>query len=303
MKFFRFPYVLLCLAVIAGCAKLPDMRHTPLRPADIRELQSYLQSHKPDLDQFRYEGPFAVTVSRNNEIVLSENEQIRADFFLTAPVEKTGLAIFLHGYASSKDDHSFQALHLASWGMHCVTLDLPSDGPWNENGKLVARLVRLIAQNPQLIDARVDPARIILIGHSFGATAAVVALAEGAPVAGAILLDPAAIGRNIPLYLRKIATPVMIIGADENQTSTLNRAFFYRYLRRDTAEISIRDAMHEDAQYPSHSGQATEALQISFASAIVASSISLITTGKLDYGWDSYRGVVENGSFFNAKRK
>lgn len=292
----------LCLAVLAGCAKLPETRVTPLKPAGLRELHDYLQSHR-DVDQFRLQGPFAVNIERNRDLGAAGAGRLGADLFLSSVKEKTGLAIFLHGHASSRDDHTFQALHLASWGMHCLTLDLPNNGPWDSNGKTAARVVSWIAKNPQLIDARIDPAKIILIGHSFGATSVAVALADGAPASGGILLDPAAIGRNIPAFLNRINTPVMIIGADEHLTLTLNRGFFYRFVRRGITEISIRDAMHEDAQYPSHTGQTTEAQQISFVSAIVASSISLLTTGKFDYAWDSFDEAIQSGRFFNARRK
>ncbi len=300
-KFFLFALAVLVLA--GGCSRLPPTRVTPLKPATIGELQGYFQSHKPDVDQFRLQGPFAVSAHTDFSIQLSAKEHINADLFLSAPAEKAALVIFLHGYASSKDDHSFQAMHLASWGMHSLVLQLPNNGPWDNHGKTVARIINLIKRQPQIIDPRIDTNKIILVGHSFGGSATAVALAEGAPVAGAVLLDPAAAGRNLPGYLRKISTPVMVIGADEFVTTTLNRGFFYRFVRGGISEISIKDASHEDAQYPSHSLQVTEELQITFVSALTASAMSLAATGKLDYAWASFEDAFRDGKFFNERRK
>src|SRR5205085_8583244 len=117
-----------------------------------------------------------------------------------------------------------------------------------------------------------------LVGHSFGGSAVAVALAEGVPAAGGILLDPAAIGKDLPNYLRRINKPVMLLGADDDVGSTRNRDYFYRFIRSGIAEISIRDAAHEDAQFPSEFSlqnfgidpHTTEELQVTFVSALTS---------------------------------
>src|SRR5207342_632078 len=118
------------------------------------------------------------------------------------------LVIILHGFDSSKEDHSYQAMHLASWGMHSLSLQLPNKGPWVSNGKTLAKIVRFIYRWPEIFDDHVDVNKIILVGHSFGGAAVAVALADGAPATGAILLDPAAISRELPGYLSRIKKPV-----------------------------------------------------------------------------------------------
>ncbi len=103
----------------------------------------------------------------------------------------------------------------------------------------------------------------------------------------------------------------MLLGADEQITITLNRDYFYRFIPGKVAELSIRDATHEDAQYPSaptaqESGtqpSTTEELQVTFASALTAAALSLSSTGKLDYAWTSFADGFDNGTFFNGKRK
>jgi pimeloyl-ACP methyl ester carboxylesterase len=188
---------------------------------------------------------------------------------------------------------------------------LPNNGPWSGNGRTLARIVSLIHRSPEIIDRRVDVDRIILVGHSFGATAVAIALAEGVPAVGGIFLDPAAIGRGLPGSLQQIRKPVIVLGADEEVTATRNRSYFYRFIRSGVAEISIRDAVHEDAQYPSqyalqHFGSdpnTTEASQVTFVSALTAAAISLSFTGTFDYAWKSFSAVFENGKFFNERKK
>ena len=194
-------------------------------------------------------------------------------------------------------------MHLASWGMHSLALQLPNNGPWVANGKTLAKIVRFIYRWPEIVDGRIDISKIILVGHSFGGAAVAVALAEGAPASGGILLDPATVSKSLPVYLGKINAPLMILGADEHVSQAINRDYFYRFVRGGIAEVSIKDATHEDAQYPADTAQATEDLQITFVSALTSSAFSLSATGKFDYAWASFRDGFANGKLINAKKK
>jgi pimeloyl-ACP methyl ester carboxylesterase len=294
---------LAALIVIAGCARMPELGVTPIKQPNFDALESYLLTHKPDVDQFRLRGPFAVTADTNHEIAISPKEHIPADIFLAAPAGRAPLVIFVHGYASTKESHMFQAMHVASWGMHSLSVQLPNTGPWNSNGRTLARLVNFISRSPQAIDGRVDPGKIILVGHSFGGTSVMVALAEGARAAGGILLDPAGVGRDLPGYLAKVNVPVMVLGADEHLSVTRNRDYFYRFVRSGIAEVSIKGASHEDAQFPSEVAQTSEEMQISFTSALTAAALSLSATAKFDYAWSSFSDAVRSGKLFNAKAK
>jgi pimeloyl-ACP methyl ester carboxylesterase len=308
-----FTVALLVLILLAGgCARLPRTGITSLKPASLTELRGYLLSHKADLEEFRLRGPFAVDTQKDFEIRLSDTERIVADLYLSAPAEKAALVIVLHGLDNSKADHAYQAMHMASWGMHSLALQLPNQGPWVANGRTVARIVDAIYRRPETIDRRIDVNRIILVGHSYGGSSMAVALAEGAPAAGGILLDAAGVGsKDLPNFLRQINKPVMLLGADEQHSATRNRDYFYSFIRSGVTEVSIRDAGHADAQYPaefpvqffSSAPPDTEELQITFVSALTSAAFSLAATGKFDYAWASFGDAIKNGKLFNAKKK
>ena len=256
-------------------------------------------------------GPLPSSSAETWKFPLSSDLTVEADLYLCAAARKAPLVIVLHGLDNSKEDHAFQAMHLASWGMHGIALDLPKRGPWIANGRTLARLVEAIQRTPQLVDNRIDADKIILVGHSFGATAVAAALGEGARALGGVLLDPAGIGRQLPQLLKRITVPVMVIGADEDIWPTRNRGQFYRFIPAGIGEISIRDTLHEDAQYPNQytlrvfqdQPDDTEEAQIAFVSALTASAFGLAATGSLDYAWTSFENAIQNGIFFNARRK
>jgi pimeloyl-ACP methyl ester carboxylesterase len=299
------------LALLGGCARMPGTGVTTLQPETLDKLRGHLLSHKADLDQFRLRGPFAVTVQSDHDVHLSKDEVIEADLYLSAPAEKAPLVIFLHGQDNSKDDHAYQAFHLATWGMHSMCLQLPNNGPWTKNGENLARIVHHIRRRPESIDSRIDPNRILLVGHSFGGSSVAIALATGAPAVGAILLDPAGIGRALPDHLKKVRTPVMVLASDGNISETRNRGYFYEYIRSEVAEVSITGAQHDDAQFPREptllgigsDSSATEERQITFVSALTSAAFSLGFTGKLDYAWTSFGDAIRTGKLFDALRK
>jgi dienelactone hydrolase len=302
-------FALAWLTLLSGCARLPGPGVTPLKPASLGELQSYLLNHKADVDQFRLRGPFEVTVQKDHEVRLSPTERFSADLYLFAPAEKAPLVILLHGFENSKEDHAYQALHLATWGMHCLVLQLPNKGPWVANGRILAKIVQAIASRPEMIDSRIDAKRIVLAGHSFGGSSVVIALSEGAPATGGVLLDPAGVGKDMTKFLRQINKPVMVIAADASVSRVRDSGLFYEIVRSGIAEISIRDAHHEDGEFPMEpaalgsGSSATEEHQITFVSVLTSAAFSLGVTGKLDYAWTSFGGAIQNGKLFDALRK
>lgn len=301
----------LAAGLLGGCAKAPRVGITPQKHATLDQMRKYLLAQPPDLEQFRLRGPFEVHVQEDQVLQPAAGIRIAADVYLSSPGERAPLVILVHGYGNSKEDHGYQALHLASWGMHSIVLRLSNKGPWIANGEMLGRLVKFIRERPDVIDQRIDPERIILAGHSFGGSSVSVALAAGAPAAGAVLLDPAGVSRTMPGYLKRVRQPVMVIGADSRLTTTRDRNDFFTFIPANVADVSIVDAQHEDAQFRieaaesrSENGESpSERHQMTFASALTASAFSLGFTGTLDYAWTSFNAALRSGTLFDAKRK
>jgi pimeloyl-ACP methyl ester carboxylesterase len=291
------------LTLAVGCTRLPNLGQTLLKPQSLGDLQGYLINGKADVDHFRLRGPFDVVALENYEIRLSSTERINTNMYLSAPAGKAPLVIILHGLDGAKEDHTFQAMHLASWGMHSLSLQLPNSGPWVANGRTLARIASFIHAWPDIVDRRIDVNKIILVGHSYGGSSVAVALAEGAPAVGGILLDPAAISRDLPAFLSQISKPMLVLAADEKVSSARNRDYFYQFVRSGIAEVSIKDASHEDAQSAAEFAPVTHDLQVAFVSALTSAAFSLSSTGKFDYAWSSFDGVIKGGKYINARKK
>lgn len=304
-------WILLVLTLLlASCARLPQINTTPLQPETLGKLQQHLLDHSPDVDQFRLRGPFEVTQAEDIELDATSSVRIVGDMFLSSAKQRAPLVILLHGYGNSRAEHAYQAYHLATWGLHSLTLDLPNEGPWIDHGKTLARLIGQIRRGVPKLDPRIDLARIVIAGHSFGAAAVAVSLAEGAPVLGAILLDPASEFRELSRYLARVNKPVTIVSADPHISMTKNRDDFFYYLPGNVFEVSVANAHHEDAEFPFESAldifdssHATRALQITFASALTSAAFSIGFTGNLEYVWNSTYDAAKEGRLIGRMRK
>lgn len=306
----RFWILLATAVLVASCARLPEINTTPLQPETLGKLQRHLLDHSPDVDQFRLRGPFEVTQQEDIEIEASSSGRIGGDLFLSTARERAPLVILLHGHGNSRAEHAYQAYHLATWGLHSLTVDLPNEGPWIDHGKTLARLVGRIRRGVPKLDPRIDLARIVIAGHSFGGAAVAVSLAEGAPVLGAILLDPASEFRDLPQYLARVRKPVTIVSADPHISMTKNRDDFFYYLPGNVFEVSVANAHHEDAEFAFESAldifdgsHATRALQITFASALTSAAFSIGFTGNLEYVWNSTYEAAKEGRLIGRMRK
>lgn len=299
------------LLLATSCTQLPSTGVTTIQFVDDKRpdrkelrsesVQAQVVERGISVDQFRLRGPFEARIREGGTIQLSAKERIPADFYISAEGTRAPLVILLHGYNNGKADHAYQGLHLATWGINCIVVQVASRGSWITHGRTLARIVDHIRKRPkEFYD--IDTSRIVLVGHSFGGSSVVYALGQGAAASGAVLLDPASYGRNLITSLERVKTPVMVLSADDEVFPARGRDLFYAHLRGNTGEVSIRNAGHEDAQFKlSDDGSHEE--QLAFISALTAAVISITSTGSFDYAWQSYGPAIDSGRFFAARKK
>lgn len=264
----------------------------------------------PELDYFHEQGPFEYDLRRNFHIRVNADEVLTTDLYLSKQNGKAPLLIFQHGNRANKGVHAHQAARAASWGFHALVVEQPNQSRWIRNGMVLADLSRLLYRWPELINHQFDRRRIILVGHSFGGSAAVIAAGRDSPVAGIILLDPALVSPAVKRFFEHVRAPVILIGADPQVFQSRNRASFFRNLQTDIVEASVAGATHNDAQYP-HLFRWQQLLRLEpspqrnhqefFTSAIIASSFSIASTYSTGYAWQAF--MAHQDRFLKIKRK
>ncbi|MEI8027254.1 MAG: alpha/beta fold hydrolase [Pseudomonadota bacterium] len=196
------------------------------------------------------EGPFHVTSVKDQVFTLGPSDQISTDMFIPEQHGASPLIIIVHGNHYSKEMHLAQAEYLASWGMHVMTLNLPNENEWLLNGYRTKKMVSILRAVPTLVSPNVDISKIILVGHSFGGSAVTISAAQGAKVAGLVLLDPAVVSEEVYDYQMSIKVPVVLLGADRSIFQSRQRNTFSKNIKSPFFEVSISGAEHTDAQLP-----------------------------------------------------
>lgn len=284
---------LFSLALTTSCvsrAPPPELNGDRLGDGYAKIRESRLAG-RGDLEGFGALGPVGVTLERNATVTLPGGAQLVFDNLIPKSASPTPLIVLVHGNRSRKEAHRRQAELLASHGMHAVAVDVPNRSRWLANGRLIRALVDRVRQAPRLLGGHIDPARIVLVGHSFGGSAVTLAAAQGAKVKGLILLDPAVFSTAVERAMATVEQPVLVIGADRDVFRARKRGQFFRRLGGDVLELSVAGATHDDAQHPSMYALTTigidpftsTARQGFFAATLAAGAFSLAATGTLDY--------------------
>ncbi|MFK7825028.1 MAG: dienelactone hydrolase family protein [Oligoflexales bacterium] len=307
MMGYRFIGIWLLLSIYA-CVHQPEIEssfssHWPT-------LKQQVISDDLELDVFFSQGPFSFKKFIDFSITISPKHKINTDFFRTSNRFNPALAIIVHGNGYNKLAHRVQAERIASWGFHCLVLNLPNRNQWLQNGKKIRRLVSLIKSYPRLLAKRFNQEKIYLIGHSFGGSASVLATGFGAPVRGLILLDPAMVHSSVKEALKNISAPSVLLGADKSVFKSKKRSQFFHLIGGPIAEVSLIGATHTDAQYPSihkvHWGfdlVGNELIQKRFLGAVLASLFSLSSSDRLEFVWHLFRKEIKRGHMKKARVK
>lgn len=252
---------------------------------------------------FKSQGPFEVIERMSREVTVDLENTIVIDHFAAISSDRMPIVVMSHGNYSSRDAHREQARHLASWGFHVVTCDLPNRNEWLENGKRLEKFTDLIYRIPEMLGRNADRNRVIIVGHSFGGSAAVWAINEGAPVIGAILLDPAIVHKSVADVMRFTDLPVVLLGADRAIFTSRGRGRFWKNVGGEMLEVSVPTSTHDDAQGPSMFSRSTLGIdpftstdrQAIFRSMIVASAIGISSSGTLDFPSGVFSRVAKKG--------
>jgi dienelactone hydrolase len=273
---------------LAGCAVTAG-RQSEVLSAD--PVQASILLMEPELNRFETKGPFSVRERLDREVNLDLDQTVAVDHFAARSSDKLPIIVISHGNYSGKKAHRAQARDLASWGFHVVAFEVPNRDQWLENGARLRRFTELLHRMPELLGDNADGGRIIIVGHSFGGSAAVLAMASGAPVMGAVLLDPAVVHSSVVTAMKDVDLPVVLLGADRKVFAARGRSRFSATLAGEMLEVSVPRATHDDAQGPSMFSRSALGFdpftsgrrQAVFKSMLTAAVLGISSSGTLDF--------------------
>jgi pimeloyl-ACP methyl ester carboxylesterase len=303
-----------CAAGFAGCATT-ERDKSAISEESWSDVVKEVETKAKSPDLFGKPGPFEAREIRDYQLPLSPTNKVLVDLFIPKLKDKSPLVIMVHGNKFNKLVHGSQCRHLASWGFHCLAVQVPNEGQWLTNGKTIENLVRLINSYPTLLSEQIKPDKIILVGHSFGGSAVTIAAGRKAPIAGIILLDPAVVHPKLRDHMVNVGVPVILLGADPGIFASRKRKLFYRNIAGPMSEVSVAGATHNDAQLPSidtvewgFDVKTTKKYQETFLQTIVASAFSIGAFDSVTYAWKSFEpylksGILKAGKVRSAKQK
>ncbi len=282
-QFFYKVVQIMLFMLLAACKTTSSIQEN--RPVD--DIHLRLAVMPGGLERFTTAGPFEWSEKQDLHLTTSVDEQRDIDVYLTKGKGKAPIVIMSHGNFSGKKAHATQARRLASWGFHVIVMELPNRKQWLENGQRLFDLVQFINRWPKFLGPNVDANKIILVGHSFGGSAATLAVGQGAPVTGVILLDPAVVHSSVNKAMESANVPGVLLGSDPNVFVARGRKSFQKKWGSEFMELTIKGATHDDAQGPSMFSHYalgedpfTDDKQRSlFTASIVSAAVSLATSG------------------------
>ena len=275
-------------------------------PVSWPEMVGMIENEQTTLATFERLGPFSTQLKSNIGIRIGQDVVV-GDLLIPKGEPEAPLAVIVHGNRSHKEAHRFQAMKLASFGIYAFVVQLPSAGNWQENASMIERLVRCLAAKPSLLHQHIDPAAIVMVGHSFGGGTVSLALSRGAPAKGLVLLDPAIFSDEVETALGNVTKPVMLLGSDRDIFHARRRAAFGDRVKGEFGELSVVGATHDDAQSPSMYALAafgidpftSRARQTTFSAALTASVIAIAANGNLDFARRAFKAPLAAGIFKN----
>lgn len=274
------------LALLFACQTTPQVSES----RSVNDIHLRLSVLSNSFERFKGDGPFLIEEDRDTVIALSADERREVDLYRTRASGFAPIVIISHGNYSGKRAHAAQARRLASWGFHVVVLELPNRDQWLDNGRRIFDLANFFQRWPRFLGSNVDGSRILLVGHSFGGSAATLAAAQGAPIMGVILLDPAVVHPTVTAAMERVRLPAVLLGADMKRFVARGRSLFRKRWSGEFAELSVIGATHDDAQGPSMYSNFTlgvdpftdNAQRSLFKASLVSAAVSIANSGNLE---------------------
>lgn len=269
-----------------GCQTAQEVRET----RTVNDIHLRLSLMQESFERYKNDGPFSIEEDRDVVLSISADERREFDVYRTKGNGSAPIVIISHGNYSGKRAHADQARRLASWGFHVIVMELPNRDQWLENGRRIFDLANFLQRWPKFLGSNVDGNQIILVGHSFGGSAATLAAAQGAPVLGLVLLDPAVVHPTVTVAMDRVMMPAVLLGADTKKFSARGRSMFRKRWAGEFAEISVIGATHDDAQGPSMYSNFTlgwdpftdNSQRTIFKASLVSAAVSLANSGNLE---------------------
>jgi dienelactone hydrolase len=301
----RFFKIMAIYFYVSGCAPVIMNRGQAMIAEPIHANILLLA---PDIKRFQEVGPFEVTDQFDRDVTVDLNRTIVVDHFAAKTKDPLPLVIICHGNFSGKNAHRDQARQLASWGFHVVTMEVPNRDQWLQNGEILTRFTEMMHRLPLMLGSNVDSNRIIVVGHSFGGSAAVVAIGRGAPVIGAVLLDPAVVHPKVVTAMKRIELPLVLLGSDRQVFLARGRSQFSKNMAGEMLEVSVPQSTHDDAQGPSMFSRSVLGVdpytsndrQKLFGSLLTVAVIGMSTSGTLDFARQIFFREAKNGTLKTA---
>ena len=292
-----------------GCQTV-EFQSTQYDSDNFQDLFAKVKNDVIHIRELEKTGPFSINFFEDYQISTSPEFTVAVDLFIPKQIGKSPLIIFCHGNKFYKTVHRQQAKHLASWGFTAMTLQMPNQKQWVKNGRRIAKLSQLIHSFPEVIHPNIDRKKIVLVGHSFGGSAVTIAAGRNAPVTGLILLDPAVVSDKVVQFMEKAEVPTILLGADPSVFKSRRRQLFFKKIAGPLAEVSVKDATHNDAQIPTIDKilwgldfKTHPSRQKIFLRNIIVGAFSLIQNNPLEMSWKDFRKQKRIGKLFQLKRK
>lgn len=294
------------LVMLCGCVVTRPAVKQSLMASNLQDNIIVLE---PDLRRFESRGPFPVTSRLDREFNIDLDQRVVVDHFSAKSKDKLPIIIISHGNFSNKRAHRSQAKHLASWGFHVVNVESPNRDEWLENGRRLKRIADMIYDFPRMLGENADARRIIMAGHSFGGSATILAIADGAPAIGAVLLDPAVVHPDVVAAMKKSDVPVALLGSDQRVFTARGRNRFLKNISGEMLEISVPQSTHDDAQGPSVFSQAALGVdpftsdnnQALFRSMFTVAVMGMSSSGTLDFSMKVFSKASKIGVLSELK--